>query len=325
MARGALDLMTASRARCARSCQRQHRYQYWDGYRPVRVDENLTFGTLTHLWLEAWWSVGGGDRLEAALSSIPTDVDPFDRARAEVMARGYDARWGDVECEVVGVEVEFRGPLQNPDTGAPSRTWKVGGKIDAIARLPDGRVMVVEHKTSSEDVSAGSDYWKRLQIDGQISFYYDGARALGLKVDGCIYDVLAKPALRPLKATPPESRKYTKDGRLYANQRDRDETPEEYRDRLVEAVSANPNAYYARGEVVRLESELEEARYDTWALSKSLQEAHRAGRYPRNPDACVRYGHTCPFFGVCTGCESLDNPELFRRNASVHPELSEAA
>jgi hypothetical protein len=40
-------------------------------------------------------------------------------------------------------------------------------------------VLVVEHKTSSEDVTPGSFYWSRLRMDGQVSVYFDGARALG--------------------------------------------------------------------------------------------------------------------------------------------------
>ena len=36
---------------------------------------------------------------------------------------------------------------------------------------------------------------------------FDGAAALGHDVAGCLYDVICKPGLRPLKATPVEARK----------------------------------------------------------------------------------------------------------------------
>jgi hypothetical protein len=47
-------------------------------------------------------------------------------------------------------------------------------------------------------------------MDGQVSTYFDGAASLGLDVAGCIYDVIGKPGIRPLQATPVEARKYTK-------------------------------------------------------------------------------------------------------------------
>jgi len=320
-------LLTVSRLRVARSCQREHHLRYGLGYSTVRAaDEALRFGSLVHLGLEQWWlnRWDNARRLECTLAALDGETDPFDRMRAEVMLRGYDARWSDERWDPIAVEAEFRCPVVNPATGAPSKTWELAGKLDVLARDVDtGRVVVIEHKTSSEDVSTGSDYWKRLRLDAQVSVYFDGAAALGYEVDACVYDVLAKPGIRPLKATPIESRKYVaKTGALYANQRDRDETPEEYGVRLAEKIAESPDAFYARGEVVRLDGERIEARGDVWDLGKQIRESEIAGRYPRNPEACVRYGRTCRFFGVCTKEQSLDDPALFERLPSPHPELS---
>jgi hypothetical protein len=254
--------------------------------------------------------------------------DPFDLARAAVMLTGYHHRWSDdmARYEVLAVEAEFRAPLVNPDTSAPSRTWTLGGKLDVVVRdLEEQRNVVVEHKTATGDVGPGSDYVKRLRLDGQVSVYYAGGDALGFPIGACLYDVLLKPAQRPLKATPVESRKFTKAGALYATQRDRDETPAEYHARVLEAVASDPNSYFVRADVVRLEAEMRDAMADVWGLGKVMLESGRAGRYPRNPDACVRYGRTCEFFGVCTGEASTDDPGLYRHGEQVHPELSENA
>src|SRR3990167_5857191 len=143
--------------------------------------------------------------MSVALDTM-TALDSFELGRARALLCGYDARWLDEAIETLAVEREFTVPLINPPTGAPSRTFVLSGKIDAIARFADGRTVIVEHKTSSEDISPGSEYWRRLTLDTQISAYYLGARSLGFEVDGCLYDVLGKPALRPLKATPPEAR-----------------------------------------------------------------------------------------------------------------------
>jgi len=316
------DLLTISRMKSARACLRLHKLRYLEGWRPVREADTLRFGTLIHAGLEAWWQAPMAHRLDAALAALDVEADPYDRARARALIVGYDARWADQRYETLGVEVAFVAPLVNPDTGAASRTYSLAGKIDAIVRDAHGRVLIVEHKTSSEDVSTGSEYWRRLVMDGQVSVYFEGARSLGHDVEGCLYDVIAKPGLRPYKATPPESRKYTKDGSLYANQREEDETPDAYEARLLEAIAAAPDKFFARGEVPRLETELDEARADAWQTGRLLRESELAGRAPRNPDACVRYGRTCDFFDVCAGQASLDDPSRFIRLTHSHPELS---
>ncbi len=237
--------------------------------------------------------------------------DPFDLARAEAMLRGYDARYGEemgARYIVLAVEAEFRAPLVNPETGAASRTFQRGGKIDAIAHDVQGsRDVVVEHKTASEDISPGSAYWKKLRMDGQVSGYFLGADALGFKAEACLYDVLGKLSLRPYQP---------------GKKRERAETPEEYRDRCIEAIIAEPDAYYRRGDVVRLEAEAEEALFDDWQTAQQMREAQRLGRFPRNPDACMKWGRACDYFEVCTGEASLSDPTRFRQSQNISPELT---
>ena len=329
-----MGLITASRLSAARACPRLHYVQYHLGYRPVVADENLSFGSLMHLGFEAWWKAQPDQRLLAATLALEiVESDPVSLTRARVLMAGYHFRWEREPYEPVtlpdgspAVEVEFRTALVNPDTGAKSRTWDLAGKIDAIVRdTRDGSIYVLEHKTSSADISPGSRYWERLTMDSQLSIYVDGATALGFPPKAVIYDVVAKPGMRPLKATPEENRKYTKDGRLYANQRAEDEPLEEYHARLTEYVAQHPDEVFRRGEVVRLERELDEARYDVWATARRIHEDNVAKRWPRNPDACSRYGGMCAFFPWCSGTGSLEDASLYRRIETPHPELSEAA
>lgn len=317
-----MQLMTNSRASCARACQRKHKYRFIDGYERVSVDDALRFGELWHLGQEAWWNAmrtGAmvDDRLALALKAIQAESDPFEKAKVEALLIGYDLRWGNEFFDVIAVEARFEADLRNPQTGHPSRVWRLSGKLDVL--LPDA---FVEHKTTSENIFPGSDYWRRLRIDGQVSTYFDGSAALGHSAERCIYDVVRKPTIRPLNATPPEARKFTKAGALYAGQRLLDETPEEYKTRILEDIASDPSKYYARGEVVRLEAELAEARFDLWQLAQQIRESELAGRFPRNPGACFNYNRPCEFFGVCTGEESLEDPAKFRRLGDVHPELA---
>lgn len=348
------NLLTASRLKVARSCKREHRIKYELGYRPVVDADELFFGALIHLALEAWWkavqaALVPDEWLNHALSALANvKCDAFDRARAEVMVMGYHARWESeaASYEVLGVEAQFEADVVNPDTGHSSKTWRLGGKIDVVVRdRRDGLVRFIEHKTSSEDVSPGSSYWRKLRMDGQVSVYFDGVSALGFdECVGCIYDVLGKPGQRPsnVALTDEHGNKIVLDKsgeRVRTGQgkwrqtgdtaqgyvlQTRLETPAEYKARLVEAITEAPDRYFSRGEVVRLEQDLKDARFDIWSMGKELRENELAGRAQRNPDACERFGRMCPYFDVCTGAASLDDQRLFRKSDEVHPELAGA-
>lgn len=321
-----MKILTDSRLKVARRCQREHEIRFELGFEGLIEAAALKFGRLIHLALEAWWlgwQLSSADRLLVALQALDTeDIDPFDRVKAQELIRGYHYRWIDEDYEVLAVEVAFETALINPATAQSSKTWRLAGKIDVVVRdRRTGLVHIIEHKTTSEDISPGSSYFNRLRIDGQVSIYYLGAASLGYEVAGCVYDVIHKPRIKPLKATPLEDRKYRKDGQLYANQREEDETPEEYRARLQEDIAQNPADYYQRADVVRLDSELLEAMQDNWILARQLRESANAGIAPRNPDACMRYGRECEFFAVCTGQTSLEDGTRYTRKSSIHPEL----
>jgi len=322
-----LPLLTTSRLRDARACQRLHRYRYGLGYRPAVESDVLRFGTLGHLGLEAWWRAEDASAaLDLALQAMAGEADAFERAKAEALIVGYDARWSEDRSlyRVIDVEARFTTPLVNPETGRPSRTWQLGGKLDVlIEEIASGRLGVAEHKFTSEDMSPGTDYWRRLKMDPQVSLYYAGGEALlGRPIDFCLYDVAKRPAQRPKKKA--VEVKFKKDGAPYANQQLANETPEEFRTRLLEAIAEDPRGFFARAEVVRLEGEVADAVFDVWQLGQQLSEADRVGRYPRNPNSCLQYGRSCPFLGVCCGEASLDDPSLYRRTDTVHPELAEA-
>lgn len=330
-----LDLLTTSAQRAYRTCPRLYQLRYELGYRPAFAPDALALGTLGHRGLEVWWRAAqaGGDPVgwwEAASAEVDREADPWHRSRALSLLWGYHARWQDLTWKewpirVLAVEAEFSAPLLNPETGAASKTWQRAGKLDAVIEVGGWHTYVVEHKTTSEDVRPGAEYWQRLTIDSQVSNYVAGARALGYEPAGVLYDVLRKPDLRPLKATPEDKRRFRKkDGVLDARQRLEDETPEAFYDRCNAAIEADVDAYYARALVVRLEAEEREAALDIWQTGAQIRDARRLKVWPRNADACIRFGRRCDFWGVCTGTESLDDPTRFRRAETPHEELSMA-
>ena len=188
-------------------------------------------------------------------------------------------------------------------------------------------IFLIETKSSSEDISPGSNYQRRLSMDVQIDVYYRAARQMGLDVQGILYDMLAKPSCKPMKATPPESRKYTKPtkkdpvSRLYANQKDKDETVEEYEARCLETIAADPTRYYQRATVVRLHDEHEEAAADVWATTQAMREAKRLQMYPRHPDSCQQWGRVCEYLPICSRMTTANDPMLYKRESVQHEEL----
>jgi hypothetical protein len=168
-------------------------------------------------------------------------------------------------------------------------------------------------------------------MDVQISTYMDLAESLGIFADGVLYDVLYKPKLKPLKATPPELRQYTKptkkesEPRLYANQRDRDETPEEYGQRVLDSIAEAPDKHYQRREIVRLQNEREEARTDTWQTACAIRDARRLKVFPRNPDSCFQWFRECDYFKACSSQVDINDPLLFERVERRHEELDSDA
>lgn len=226
--------------------------------------------------------------------------------------------------------------------------------------------LVVEHKTTTADITLGSRYWQRTILDTQISQYMRGAESLPYNIpEGVLYDVIRKPSLAPYEATPLEARRYTVEksracpeckrkrnatppphlvnvsddehdhfvqcadgrlvtdpgGRLYADQRELDETPDEWRARLLTDIAARPDYYYARAPVVRMESERVEAARDTWLTAQAIRESARLDAWPRNPGSCEAYGRMCDYWRVCTGEAVVSDPVHYRDSEHAHEEL----
>ena len=348
-----LPLLRTSALKTWMTCPRRYKFEHVEGYMRVEEAHALRFGTLWHLLMEGYLGAVqyGTDPLLALVRLDGENVDPWDLAKLRPLFLGYVARWWDEDREtlnVLSIEREYEHDLVNPDTGHPSRTYRFGGRLDAEVSI-GGRLLVMEHKTSSDDIAPGSDYWRQKRIDAQASNYLAATGA-----EGNLYDVVKKLGLQPYKATPIESRKYTvpKDkacpeckkkgagpaphevdigegvlvacsggrvvtdpgGRLYANLRERDETVAEFEERCSVDIRDEPESYFVRGEVVRTADELAEAQRDRWDLGRQVAEGVRLNRFPRNTTACFPLaGSPCPFASVCAGEASLDSPMFTKK------------
>ncbi len=348
----AKQLLTHSRLATFRDCPRKHRFAYTKKRRAVQIAKPLRFGTAWHALLEVYWRArqrhdvfSWAAVLDHMATMDFTGLGPYEHAKMLAMLAAYVSIWDAHDVDVLAVEAQFRFPLSHPVTGVRTLAFDMGGKIDLIIRWrANGRVAVVEHKSLSKGVLIGSNEREALVMDGQVSQYWAGARALGFEPDEVVYDVAVKPKIEPKMATPVEERRYTEakpavpdkvlangtvkpgraavPARLYANQREEDETPSEYGDRIAALLLEAPSKWFQRPEVVRLEKQERDYRFSTWAWARAILESERVPEefVPQNTGTCFKYGR-CPYLPVCQHQASIDDETLFRTAKSVHEEL----
>lgn len=300
------DRWSVTRMRAWHRCHRLYHYRYCLDLGEPQTDAQA-FGSVGHEVLEHCLRSDKGEELPELRSKL---TDAYELARLQASLYGYRTRWSHVRWEVLGVEVPFEFELAG---------HVINGRMDGIVRdLDDGRVFVLEHKFTSSDTSPGSSYWERLAVDTQIGVYIDGAAVLGHDVAGVIYDVIVKPSHKVKRATPLADRKYTKGSakelpRLYAGQRETDETPDEFYDRICEDIAARPADYYQRAIIVRTGDELSQLRNDILQTIHLARVAEMFDVAPRNPDACFQYGSRCFFWDACLGAADIADTLRFPR------------
>ena len=314
--------LTHSRLACFRACPRRHWFRYELGLVPERDSLSLRVGSAFHRALDMIAKGGEVNDIEPLLHEALDD--PYDVAVVAAMVHSHGAHYNAGPIETIASELPFLLPLRNPATGAASTVFRIAGVIDRIVRLSDGRVALMEYKTTSQDFSPGGDYWVRLHNDQQLSIYVLAAREIGYGIDTILYDVTRRPGLRPYKATREESRKYKANGQLYANQRADDETPTEFVVRVAQDMQARPEHYFVRAEIARLQQDLDDCATELWQQQKALRAAQRAGHWYRNPGACFA-PYPCAYLPICQHRDlEHTTPIGFVRVDETHPELAES-
>lgn len=255
-------------------------------------------------------------------------------AKARGLLIGYDARWKDAGWETLSTEEVFHLPIVNPETGAKSRTFTQAGKFDGIVRRA-GSTMLLEHKTTADDITdPGAPYWRRLTIDSQVSAYVLAKWQQGEKLDGTLYDVIRKPGIRPKAisnvdlqrvllmrtycgfAVPEEIQ-----NRLALTTKgDARECPELYAMRLARDCIDNPDKYFQRRPIPRLDSDITEYAGELWEVGQAILSARNRNAHYRNSGACMEYNTPCRFLGICSGYDNPDS-DKWRKVENVHDEL----
>ena len=339
-------ILTASSMACALRCPRRYWYDNILGLKEANPSEALKIGTAVHNGGEA--RAKGADfegQYRAALTG--GTLDEWMAAKVFGILGAYCKRYGETDdCDYAAMnpEVEFTTPIDG------SRTFEQRGKVDGLAVLKDGRRVVWERKTTSDDLAETSDYWSRLEFNIQLLAYADWVYRSSGELGVCVYDVIRKPALQP-KANIPDldadglpivldangqrcikrdgTPKKTADSAKGERMAGHPETPDEYGSRILDAMSAEAERYFARREVAITLDMLDEFRRERLGVCRMLMhfaaEARKSERpeyaYPRacNPDNC----RSCPFAGMCLNRIHVDEanvPEGFR--IAKHEELT---
>lgn len=339
-------ILTASSMACALRCPRRYWYDNILGLKEANPSEALRIGTAVHNGGEAR---AKGQDFEAQYAAALTGgtLDEWTAAKVFGILGAYDRTYGETEdrdYDAMEPEQEFTDPIDG------SRTFEQRGKVDGLALLKDGRRVVWERKTTSDDVGETSDYWNRLKFNIQLLAYAGWVERATGELPVCVYDVIRKPALKPLAnvaeldeaglpivlaadgsrcikrdGTPKKTADAAKGERLAGHP----ETPDEYGARILDAMGGDPSRYFARREVEITPDMLAEFRRERLGVCRMLlhfaAEARKSERpeyaYPRacNPDNC----RVCAFAGVCLNRIPVDAatpPDGFR--VAHHEELS---
>jgi len=244
--------LSASFIAAFKACPMRAYLGYIEGIRPEQVTEAHRVGTNYHTGLELLsmepgsvcrpcsdlaipdpdcvFCVGNGfvregtpvenvwEWLDEKYHSFPVNIDPNKWLKEKaVLANAiacYSWLYENDGIKVIAREQKFNLALENPSSGRALPDVRIVGKIDKIVEL-QGRLYVMEHKSTSKAIDADSSYWSRLALDVQPSIYVIAARSLGFEIEGVLYDVWHKPGISPKLLTQADTKKFVTDKKYY--------------------------------------------------------------------------------------------------------------
>jgi hypothetical protein len=295
-----MKTLTNSQRKAFFKCPRKWHFENILCRRPITDNAALLFGTAFHKFLENWWIEIG-----QSADNIPALENKFENAKLRAMCRAYHEHWNTAAkgFSEVKTEVKFEVPIF---ANKRNSAWSYSGKIDGICEDSEG-LWLVEHKTTSSDITEGSEYWSRLEIDGQIEGYMLGfIKSEGIVPNGVIYDVAKKPGIKPLR-----------------QDKDNSETPEEYEIRCYETIIKELEKYMVRKKIYKTADKISEFEATLYHSGRMIDYAVNENFFPGNADGCKGFG-TCPYFDVCAGnADIMDNYRFL--DTTPNPELQEAS
>ena len=308
--RPAEDVISVSSAQAFATCPRRFFYSHELRLRPVTDAPALTFGRAWHKVLEMAVGTKSTDAL-ALVEGVARDITLDEDALAMLMAMAAGlfsaGHLPDLLRQVVATEERFA-----VDIGGG---WRMVGVIDALTEAGE----VIEYKTTSRDITPGSDYWLRLRHNLQVAAYARTVCRTTVR-----YVVALKPSLRrkSLPVLDDDGKKivldsatgercYLKDGkpRQAAGEgmelMTREEKTEEFAGRLLEAIQSAPETYIAERVVTLDDEDIREAERVLATIIREVELMRGMAAGMERPDRAWRRNcsefncQSCPFAGPC--------------------------
>lgn len=292
---------TTSMVSCFKQCRKKYYFEYIEQIKPIKTPAALKRGTLYHLGLEMLLAGAKLPTIKDALiqreiansEELGIEFDPIPAGLAYLMVEAFYRESGYKNWKIHAIEKKFE-----VSTGYAKR---LVGKIDVLIEN-DGYFFLIEHKSTTRWDVDGAEYLHNLLWAEQPTNYLYAIRKMQEdgtiscpEIKGVFYVICEVPKLKRYEATPMEKRKYKRDGSLYSNQHEEDETPEEYLARCAEWYAEKPRVHthfeYRTGK------EIDEQIADLNLVFCDMLEAEKNGTFYRNPSNCSIID--CPFRPKC--------------------------
>ena len=177
-----VPIITQSLINSWMDCPANVYYRYIKGLSPKNPPEHIIRGVWIHECLEEYYKTGSWRaKHEEWASKYPGRVLAQEINRT---LTGYAFYYQEDDMEVLATELPLEGDLPCG--------YKFYGKLDAIARMPDGRRFVVDHKTTKRIKPMEQQI---VQI--QAPMYMWLCEQNGLEVDGFLWNYLVTPGPQP--------------------------------------------------------------------------------------------------------------------------------
>lgn len=287
------------------NCRRKFWFRYVEGLVPMVRETPLSFGSASHACLSAVLKAQGKLSKEELLHIALAEYNAEEIQAAGVLPKvaveavvAFDkySNWRE-QLTIVSADEYFSVSMGHGK--------RLHGYFDGRVMDKSNNLLLLENKFLA---SISEDYIHHLLWDDQASYYLVACRKLGYAVNGIFYNLIQKPTIDQRKATPEDKRKYTKDGKLYASQYDKDETDEEYLARIETWYAEHVQTAFFSQMVMRNATQLDELEKRFDILVADLRQCNKSGAYYPNGDACAMRG--CPFSSICLE----DTPEVRQAN-----------
>ena len=226
---------------------------------------------------------------------------------------------GDHERDVVAQDGLFWDRVKSIEIGHETLMYDLS--------VPDLHTFVVDdivtHNTAS---SIDGDYVGKLWTDLQITLYSFYLReALGIPIEGVVYNVLVKPKLVQSAGETEEEFSVrlaalaakNKSGKSNATRR-MPETDEAFEQRLADWFAEKDR--FLRVELAFDFDSFNLLRSELWELTQQYLDARRRDTWYQNTDFCFRWQRPCPYYAICS---SKDNPLVVDNQYRAKPAHSE--